>query len=199
MHPDPAFSDERESLHIAQMLRAGLVHVFAATPEGPMVAHVPLAVDDATGALQFHLARSNRLARHLDGAEVLLSSLSFDAYISPDWYETALNQVPTWDYWGVEIEGVCHERDPAALRAHLDELSGFHERKLAPKAPWQTEAVESAVLEAMIAAVRLFAVEIVDIRGTRKFSQNKSREDRAGVREALTALGRDDVASMIPR
>lgn len=199
MHPNPAFRDERESLQIAQMLRAGLVHVFAATPDGPMVAHVPLAGDDVTGTLQFHLARSNRLAGHLDGAEVLLSSLSYDAYISPDWYETSRNQVPPWDYWAVEIEGLCHERDPAALRAHLDDLSGFHERKLAPKPPWRTDKVEAPVLDAMMEAVRLFAVEIVDIRGTRKFSQNKSREDRAGVREALTALGRGDVASMIPR
>lgn len=199
MHPNPAFREEGESLHIAQVLRAGLVHVFAATPDGPMVAHVPLVGNTETGTLDFHLSRGNRIARHLDGADVVLSSMTCDAYISPDWYATTRNQVPTWDYWSVEIEGRCHERPADEVRAHLDELSRVREGRLHPKPPWTTAKVEAPVLEAMIEGVRLFAVDVLDILGTRKFSQNKSREDRAGVRDALVALGRDDVARLIPQ
>lgn len=198
MHPNPAFRDERESLHIAQALRAGLVHVFTATPDGPMVAHVPLAIVDATDTLQFHVSRSNRITRHLDGADILVSVLGDDAYISPDWYADARNQVPTWDYWSVEIDGRCRAMPQGDLRAHLTELSAVNEARLMPKPPWRIDKVEAQRLYAMTDAVRLFTIDIVAVRGTRKFSQNKSAADRAGVRQALLALGRDDVAGMIP-
>lgn len=74
MHPDPAFrwpksannhhdADERAALE-AMIANIGFGMVFAETPDGPRVAHVPL-FSTGDGALQFHLSRGNALTRHI--------------------------------------------------------------------------------------------------------------------------------------
>ena len=62
-------------------------------------------------------------------------SLAADAYVSPDWYESA-DQVPTWNYVTVEAEGPIVALDEAGLVTLLDDLSAQEEARLAPKPPW---------------------------------------------------------------
>ena len=103
MHPNPAFRANADLLvHAA---RIGFAHIFATTPAGPMVAHAPVTLHGQR--LRFHLARANRLHPHLDGTAVLLSLAGPDGYVSPNWYERPGNQVPTWNYVAIEIEGIA--------------------------------------------------------------------------------------------
>ena len=52
----------------------GFGALFAATPDGPRVAHVPpVFLDDRR--IGFHIARANGIARHLDGRDAWLNSL----------------------------------------------------------------------------------------------------------------------------
>src|SRR5690606_6882275 len=103
MHPNPAFRTEDRALLEALIAQVGFGMVFAATPDGPRVAHTPL-VSTGDGAVQFHLARANALTRHLPGANALAVVNGPDAYVSPRWYE-APGQVPTWNYVALELEG----------------------------------------------------------------------------------------------
>ena len=97
MHPNPAFRHDDRALFERLIREIGFGMVFAATPDGPRVAHVPL-VSDGNGTVQFHLARGNALARHLDGMVALAVVNGPDAYVSPRWYGHDPNQVPTWNY-----------------------------------------------------------------------------------------------------
>ncbi len=133
MHPNPAFRLGDEAAMRAFAAERSFAHIFASTGEGPMVAHAPVILTE-TGALRFHLARGNRMARHLDGAAVIASIAGPDAYISPDWYGTE-DQVPTWNYLAVEAEGTARLLDEAALAAQVDALSAMQEARL-PKTPW---------------------------------------------------------------
>ncbi len=191
MHPNPKFRIDDAAALRATVLEIGVVHLFVPTRQGPMVAHAPVT-PTPEGNFRFHLARSNRIAAHLDGATVLASAMGPNGYISPDWYAEPHNQVPTWNYVSVEIEGVCAELDREALMQQIDALSALHEARLLPKQPWTMAKVEDAHRDRMLSALRCFELRVTTIRGNRKLSQNKSDADRAGVVAALgdTALSR---------
>jgi transcriptional regulator len=114
-----------------------------------------------------------------------------NGYISPDWYAEPHNQVPTWNYVSVEVEGVCAELDRAALMDQINTLSALHEGRLLPKQPWTMAKVEDGHRDRMLSALRCFELRVMAIRGNRKLSQNKSDADRAGV---IGALGATDLA-----
>lgn len=196
MHPDSRFRIDDEDVMRAAVLREGMVHLFAATPEGPMVAHVPVTMTEA-GNFRFHLARANRIARHLDGARVLASMMGPHGYISPDWYADPRNQVPTWNYIAVEIEGVLSELDRDALIGQIEALAADHEAGLAPKRAWTLATVDPELRDGMLSALCVFELKVEAMRGTAKFNQNKSAADRAGVRDALNAGGHGALAAMI--
>ena len=190
MHPNKAFRFADEAAMRAFVAQHAFAHVFATTPDGPRVAHVPLSAHGS--AFRFHVARYNPIAAHLNGATILASVAGADGYVSPDWYANPVDQVPTWNYTAVEIEGSCHALVEADLVEQIDALSHEHERRLAPKPEWTRDKVAEAKLRAMYAAIECFELRPTVMRGTNKLSQNKRPEDRASVIAALgdTALAR---------
>jgi transcriptional regulator len=190
VHPDPKFRTNEAAQLRATVLEIGVVHLFTATSDGPMVAHVPVTLT-LEGNFRFHLARRNRITAHLDGAAVVASAMGANGYISPDWYAVPDNQVPTWNYVSVEIEGICAALDRAALIDQIDALSALHEARLLPKQPWTMAKVDGEHRDRMLSALSCFELRVTAIRGNRKLSQNKSAADRAGV---IAALGDTDLA-----
>ncbi len=193
MHPHPKFRIDDAMTLRATVLEIGVVHLFAMTPEGPMVAHAPVT-PTPEGNFRFHLARGNRIAAHLNGATVIASAMGPNGYVSPDWYADPQNQVPTWNYISVEIEGVCAELDRAALIDQVNALSAVHEERLLPKQLWTMAKVGDDHRDRMLSALRCFELRVTAIRGNRKLSQNKSDADRAGV---IAALGDTDLARVM--
>ena len=183
MHPNPAFRPDASAL-LDRAAARGFAHLFAATPAGPMVAHVPLTRHG--DELWFHVARANRLHPHLDGATVLASVAGADGYITPNWYARPANQVPTWNYVTIEIDGVARALSEADLRVQLDALADRHEPR---PDPWTLAKTDPAAVAAMLRAIQGFAIEVTAVRGTDKLSQNKGVEDRARVVAGLRAQG----------
>jgi transcriptional regulator len=161
-----------------------------------MVAHAPI-VPAGEKAARFHLARPNRLVPLLDGARVVLSIAGPDGYITPNWYADPAQQVPTWNYVAVEIEGVCRTIDEDALVALLDTLAEIHEPRVAPDNPWTRAKMDDARFRAMLRAIIGFEVEIDAVRGTNKLGQNKSEADRAGTILGLTRTGNTALADLM--
>jgi transcriptional regulator len=195
MHPNRRFHwDDREAM-LAFVAELAFGHLFAMTPEGPRVAHLPVLVTPQ-GTLRFHLARANALSRHLDGAVALASFAGPDAYISPDWYGTA-DQVPTWNYAAVEVEGPVRRLDDGELVALLDALSAEQEARLAPKAPWTRGKMTAGRFEAMLPAIAGFEMRAEVLRGTWKMGQNKSPAELEAAARGLDGAGRGDVAALM--
>ncbi len=196
MHPHPAFRWEDRSA-IRDMVRdIGFGAVFAATPDGPRVAHAPVVwLEDDT--LGFHLSRGNALARHLDGATALFNLQGPDAYVSPDWYGTGPNEVPTWNYVAVELEGRVTATDNAGLLDILDAISAEQERRLAPKPAWTRDKMDTAIATKMTGAITGYRLEVLDWRGTRKLAQTKPEPARLAVADALEAQGRHAMAALM--
>lgn len=190
MHPDPKFRDTADWLDFAD--RRGFAHIFAATPDDPMVVHAP--VNRFGDELWFHVSRANRIAAHLPGATVLVSVAGPDGYVSPNWYTVPGGQVPTWNYQAVEFDGIARPLTEAQTTAQLDALAAKHEPRVNPAKPWTRDKMDPVVFGKMLRAITGFAVEIGAVRETMKLSQNKRAEDRGGVIAGLRASGSDALA-----
>jgi transcriptional regulator len=178
MHPNRVFAwQDREA-----MLGFVVDIAFATVAvDGPMIVHVPVMVA-GPDRLHFHVSRGNRAK--LEGKRALVSVLGPDAYISPDWYETA-DQVPTWNYLAVEAEGPLRRLDEVELAALLDALSAAHEARLAPKPQWTRAKMSPGRFEAMLKAIIGYELTIEELRGTRKLGQNKDEAERLAAARGL--------------
>ncbi|KQM67895.1 hypothetical protein ASE75_03185 [Sphingomonas sp. Leaf17] len=192
MHPNRAFHASDEAALLAAIDRIGFAHIVAPTPDGPMVVHAPISV--IGGRPQFHVARANRIAAHLDGATVIASLVDGHGYISPNWYAAPGNQVPTWNYKAIELVGTVRSIDEAALIDQLDALAAAHEPRVNPANPWTRGKMDDGVFQSMLRAIRGFEIVVETVRGTSKLSQNTSTVDRAGVIAGLRAAGHADLA-----
>lgn len=194
MHPNRAFDwkDEEEMLRFAA--QQSFAHIFAAASGELGVVHAPVLVVD--GKVQFHLARRNRIAGLLSGQRVLVSVLGRHAYQSANWYVSE-NQVPTWHYEAVEIEGIAREMSPGELASFLDLLTDTNERRVQPENPWTREKMEPGRFEAMSQAIVGFEIIPEEIRGTRKFNQHKNAGDLEATIEGQKQAGREDIAKAV--
>jgi transcriptional regulator len=195
MHPNAAFRwEDRDELR-AFVGEIGFGTLFAQTPDGPRVAHVP-AIFLGADRLGFHIARGNGITRHLNGAEALFVVQGPDAYISPDWYGLA-DQVPTWNYLAVELQGIARRMDRDALADQIDRLSAAFEARLAPKPEWTREKMSPGLFDRMLAGIVGFTLDVTAWRGTRKLGQNKPEEARLAAAEALDANGQRAMAHLM--
>lgn len=195
MHPGRIFdwTDRAEMLRFAD--RRAFAHIFSSSEAGPRVAHAPVMVTE-TGNIWFHVARRNRIAEQLEGRPLLISISDRDAYQSANWYMSD-NQVPTWLYEVVEIEGPARRLSEDELVELLDGLSQRHEQRHSPDRPWTRAKMGPGKFEAMLKAIAGFEVEPTDVRGTRKFNQHKSAEDLAATILGQRGANRDDIVAAI--
>jgi transcriptional regulator len=181
--PDAFRIDERASL----LAHAG-AHPFATvvTRDGKdlAVSHLPLLVDAARNLLRGHLARENPQHGHLAvGADVLAIFHGPHGYVSPSVYAEQPS-VPTWNYVVVHVRGEARIVDEPALRAILDDTVAHFDRT-----GWRPEANEP-FMRTKLAAIAGFEVEIRQLEGKSKLSQNRSLADQARVASWLE--GGDD-------
>ena len=192
MHPNPKFAWKDEAAMRAFVAETAFAQIVTVADGRPVSAQAPLTLGP-DGPVRFHLSRANRLTAILDGAPVLASVIGTNTYISPDWYGTA-DQVPTWNYRMVEIEGVARRLDEAELRDLIDRLSAAQEALLAPKPAWTSAKMTPTKLDAMVRAIVGFAIETPRFGGAVKMGQNKTDAEAAGAIAALRALGNHSVA-----
>ena len=193
MHPNPKFAWREEAAIRAFVAEAAFAQIVTVVEGRPASAQAPLAIA-ANGSVSFHLSRANKLVPALDGAPLLASVIGTHFYVSPDWYGTP-DQVPTWNYRLVEIEGVARRLDEMELRELLDRLSAAQEARLAPKPVWTSAKMDASKLDAMARAIVGFAIDAPRFSGILKMGQNKSGAEAAGVIAALRALGDGQAAN----
>lgn len=195
MHPNPAFRGGDRALHETLIEQIGFGMVFAQTPDGPRVAHTPL-LSTGDGAIQFHLARGNALSRHLPGSKALLLVNGPDAYVSARWYEDP-DQVPTWNYVALEIEGPVRKMEREGLEALLEALVTRHEARIEGGTVWTMDKLTEANRERMLRSITGFEMEAQAWRDTLKLSQNKDEGERGRLVEALIGQGSIAIAEMM--
>lgn len=154
----------------------------------PMITHLPLLLDrgrGAQGTLIGHTARTNphwRTLQERPDATVVFHGPH--AYVSPSWYGVHPS-VPTWNYAVVHAFGqarLVHE--PQALEHITRRLVEAFE---SPRAePWRLELPQD-FHQRMLGGIVGFEIEIAQLSGKFKLSQNRSLDDRRRVVTALEA------------
>jgi transcriptional regulator len=170
--------------------------------QGLLANSVPFLVDPAAsqfGTLKAHVARANPQWRDLrDNPEALVVFLGPDHYISPSWYAAKREThkvVPTWNYVMVQARGAAKVFDGDEwLSRQIEALTRSQEA--GREEPWAVSDAPADFVAAQRRAIVGIEIEIADIRGKWKTSQNRSAADRVGVVAGLEALGDEESLAM---
>ncbi|WP_158965450.1 FMN-binding negative transcriptional regulator [Chachezhania sediminis] len=199
MHPNPIYRTAEDTQNLAFARDRGFGMLAVSDPDGgvPLLSHVPFCVSEDGTALELHLVRSNPIARRVTASQpARIAVQGPEAYISPDWYGME-DQVPTWNYVAVHVDGVLERMPDDSLRGVLDRLSAEFENRLAPKTPWtlaKTDPEATAKLMRMIVPYRL---TVTAIDGTWKLTQNKPDAARLGAADGVEANGAAELAVLM--
>jgi transcriptional regulator len=159
--------------------------ITSAAPE-PSITYIPMLLED--GALVGHIARANpHWQKFADGPTVALFH-GPHAFVSPRWYETPSDNVPTWNYAVVHAHGRPQPQE-GHTQVHLEQLAAhFDGGRPLPTDP--------AKVQRMLNGVVAFRMPIDRLEIKFKMNQNKSAADRRGVMAGLRGTGRADDAAV---
>ena len=182
-----------------------------ARPLGLLISHgrqgllanaIPFLIDPAAsrlGTLWAHMARANPQWRDLqERPDALVVFQGADHYISPSWYATKREThkvVPTWNYVMVQARGPAKViTDDGWLSRQITALTKSQEA--VRDEPWAVTDAPEDFIRLQRNAIVGVEIEIADIRGKWKASQNRNAADRAGVVAGLEALGDEEARAM---
>lgn len=154
---------------------------------------IPFIFEDCepVGRLRAHVARANPLWRDADGCEALVIFRGPDHYVSPSWYPSKAEHgkvVPTWNYAMVQARGLVRVHDSKGwVGGQIGELTAQHERDFAK--PWAVDDAPASYIEGQVAAIVGVEIELTELKGKFKLSQNRPEQDRNGVEAALAQRG----------
>jgi len=197
------FREERAAVLHDFIARHPLATLVTSTQGRLRADHLPMQYireRSPAGTLQGHVARASTLWRDVaDGTEVLAIFSGANAYISPSWYpskQATGRVVPTWNYAVVHVRGRIRFFDEAErLRVLVESLTAAQERS--QSVPWRVDDAPEEYVKAELRAIVGLEIEITEIAGKLKASQNRTAADRAGVRSALQGRGADDLDELL--
>ena len=190
MYLPEVFEEVRPEVLWDLLARRPLGLLVTAGPEGPMASPLPFLVVEAEERLRLtcHLARPNPHLEALAGArDCLVVFQGAEAYVTPSWYPSKAETervTPTWNYEMVQVRGVPTlrpERD--WLAAHVAALTAAQESRR--PAPWAPSDAPDDYIESMLRGIVGLEIEVTEIRGKWKMSQNRLAQDAEGAARGL--------------
>lgn len=182
MYIPSSFEVTDEDMLYEFMEKYSFAVLFSHVNHMPTATHLPLLVDRNKGCLYGHMAKANPQWREIK-EDVLVVFNGPHTYISPSWYET--NQaVPTWNYTAVHVTrkfSIIENQDE--LFHVLEKTTCTYESGM--EQPWKMDSLDSKLLDQLTAAIVGFKIDISNIEGKWKLSQNHSIERRQRVISAL--------------
>jgi transcriptional regulator len=177
--------DRLEVLHA--LIRSNPLGLLISHGSGGLVANLlPFVLktgDSERGVLQAHMARANPQWRELDGQAVLVVFRGPDAYVSPSLYATKKETgkvVPTWNYAMVQARGTFRLRDSTDwLGPQLNALTNG--REATRPQPWSVSDAPADYVEAQKKAIVGLEIEVAQLDGKWKVSQNQPEVNRRSV------------------
>jgi L-ornithine N5-oxygenase len=169
--------------------------VISRTEDDIIVTHLPLILDRQRGDFGFlvgHMDRNNPHTRWLDNQKVFVIFHGPNAYISPKVYKTS--QLPTWNSIAVHIKGIARlTESKEAVRDSLIRMAAFLETG---EDPFVLDK-DHQKMQRLLGYVVGFEIEISEVIGRFKLSQNKGAADKQLAKEHLIAAGKKGHARLI--
>jgi transcriptional regulator len=179
------FEQKDTAALVAFMRQYSFATIVAQGENRPVASHLPFVVEweeNGPVTLLAHFAKANPQAQALEGQTALVIFNEPHAYVSPSLYDKE-QSVPTWNYVAVHAYGqVSLVLEEAAARELLEK---------------QIQAFETAYLEqwtnlpenyksAMLKGIAAFRIDVTELLGKEKLSQNKTAQERARIAAHLT-------------
>lgn len=193
MYQPPHFIETRpETLH-GLIRNHSLGLLISTSTDGPVANPLPFLLDSEVaphGRLRAHLARANPQWRSIaENPEmpVLVVFQGADSYVTPSWYETKRQTgkvVPTWNYAIVQVRGRPRiVEDSGWLAGQIAALTEQHEAGRTE--PWHVSDAPAAYIASQLKGIVGLEIDIAEISGKWKVSQNRPVGDRIGVADGL--------------
>lgn len=161
------------------------------------VDHLPLVleIEQDKAKLMGHFAIANPSAKNLiDGDSIKIIFNGPQAYVSPNWYPTKKENgkaVPTWNYIVVHVKGSIRLiHDELQLKNLLEKLTQQHESAFSH--PWKISDAPDDYIAKNLRAIVGFEIEIDDIKGKWKVSQNHPEKNQQGIMDAYFSFNDDN-------
>ncbi|MBM2713695.1 FMN-binding negative transcriptional regulator [Mesorhizobium caraganae] len=207
MYQPPHFVETRQDVLHGLIRSHPLGLLISNGQDGPIANAIPFLLDaeaGPNGKLRAHLAKANpqwRLLADNPASPVLVVFQGADAYVTPSWYETKRETgkvVPTWNYAIVQMRGMVRVIDDAQwIAQQISDLTLSQEGER--ETPWAVTDAPPNFIQSQIKGIIGLEIEIAEISGKWKVSQNRPVADRVGVAEGLEkeAAGAPDMARLV--
>lgn len=160
--------------------------------------HIPVLLksdEGENGFLYGHVAKANRQLENIN-EEVLVIFPGAHKYISPVWYET--NQaVPTWNYVSVHVYGkieILYEKEEK-IKIIRDVVKYFE----GSESKYKVDELKPGYFDGLLKGITAFKIEITELQGKQKISQNHPEERQLRVIDELEKLNDQDSIEIAAR
>lgn len=201
---NPASFVERRPEVLAQAISEyPLATIITASASGRIEASaIPMLLQtrgDDAAILRGHMAKANpQWSPGVEAVEALAIFAGPQHYISPSWYPSKQEHgrvVPTWNYLIVHVRGtLTFFEDPESL---LEVVSALTESQEANRpVPWKVQDAPEDFIASQLRAIVGLELEIRELEGKWKLSQNRPLADRLGVAAGLERTSNPVAARM---
>ena len=157
--------------------------------------HIPFLLESRVTeslALIAHVSRNNKLwSEAVSGEPVIVVFRGAEGYISPNWYPGKArneNQVPTWNFQAVNIEGQLEVLDNEKfVRGIVAKLTTKQE--VDQPRPWKMTDSEPKYIDENLRGICGIRVKVTRVSAKFKLSQNRTDEDWLGAAEGVGKAG----------
>lgn len=187
MYIPGAFKFEDRQAMIAFMKKYSFATIITVKEGIPIATQLPFHVQEADGRLmlQSHFGIANEQTHYIQENTSLVIFSEPHAYISPKHYDKQ-ESVPTWDYIAIHAYGKAHILESEAEKiALLEQTIQFYEKDYLE----QWNSLSDKYKNGMIRGIVAFELEVTDLQGQQKLSQNKTREERNRIIHHLEQTG----------
>lgn len=150
----------------------------------PVATHLPI-ISERRGdklILISHFAKANPQWRDIENGKLLVIFSEPHAYISPSNYEK-IQEVPTWNYLSIHAYGIGSIiSDPKEVFSILEKTINSYEAKYLNQ--WNTLSVQYKI--SMANGIVCFEMEVTELQGKKKLSQNKTLKEKQNIIESLS-------------
>lgn len=187
----PAHYQENRNELIYQIIKDySFATIITQSPDGPFVSHLPLLLEVTENGpvLIGHCAKANpQWKQFADGQKLTAVFHGPHSYISPAWYEPKADNVPTWNYATVHVQGIASiVSAPEEVFEVLQKTVLLFEDEHATG--WVLPDVPNEELSQLLRQIVAFRIEVKDIQAKFKLSQKQNSKDRNNVIENLSKM-----------
>jgi len=168
---------ESEAEKIAFMQRYSFATIITNNDrQVPLATQLPFVIEQRADKLVLsgHFSIANEQARFIEQNTSLIIFTEPHAYISPTHYSKR-ESVPTWDYIAVHAYGKAKLITDDTLKLNaLEQMINFYEKDYMAQWNSLTDTFKSRMIKGIVA----FELEVTDLQGQKKLSQNKTEAER---------------------